>query len=137
LRNERIIKSLIVGMVTTGVVIAGGSAANAAGRGTAPDPDAGMGTATMEYNGPATGSLPAGGVTPNATAPNCIGLSVEYGSVGTVMWATVVNKCGSDQRIDIVVQNAPDSGCFTLKNGYQQRWSFAGINPKVTRIDAC
>ncbi|MBM2622860.1 hypothetical protein JIG36_45900 [Actinoplanes sp. LDG1-06] len=96
-----------------------------------------MGTATMDYNRPADGGGRGDVVTPSATAPNCINLSVEYGSVGTVMWATVVNRCGSNQRINIVVQNAPDSGCFTLQNGYQQRWTFAGINPKVTRIDSC
>jgi hypothetical protein len=126
---------LLAGLVTAGVVLAGGSPSLAAASEVAPDPDAGLGTATVQYDRP----IPAGSgvVTPMATAPNCIDLGVEYGSVGTNMWATVVNRCGSNQRINIIVSGAPDSGCFTLRNGYQQRWTFTGANPRVTRIDAC
>ena len=145
MQTTRAMTGLLATAMAAGLLAAAGPAAAATtspagaapATSVAPDPDAGLGTATMLDERPAPRITAPGPITTMETAPQCINLSVEYGSVGTNMWATVVNRCGSDQRINIIVSGAPDSGCFTLRNGYQRRWTFTGINPKVTRIDRC
>jgi hypothetical protein len=72
-----------------------------------------------------------------SSAPSCIEVASQGGSVGTTLFVTVANNCGREYRITVVVNRAPDSSCFTILPGTIQRLKFAGVEPTVASVELC
>ncbi|MER7129907.1 hypothetical protein [Streptosporangium saharense] len=69
-------------------------------------------------------------VAARGTAPACIGRAVDKKR----KIARVTNNCGRTTKVKVVINNGPDSSCYTLRNGQvlSFRWRLGSYDRTVT-----
>ncbi|MGW3403886.1 beta-Ig-H3/fasciclin [Streptomyces zhihengii] len=73
--------------------------------------------------------------TAGGTAPACIGRYVEGQVDG--FFVSLSNGCGRTMRVQVVVNSAPDSPCYTLSAGSYRTYTYEGILGTYARTAVC
>jgi hypothetical protein len=79
-------------------------------------------------NGGATTAVAASSV------PNCVNWRLDAGGVRDNLWVT--NRCGSTQRVKVIIANGNDFSCVSYRPGDQ--WHFQwGWPSRFDRLERC